>query len=293
MTLNKEVIKFSIGTVLALVAFAANSIFCRLALGAGVIDASGFTLIRLFSGTITLIILWLLLNKSTKKTENYQTLMQFGSWTGALYLFIYALSFSYAYLTLDTGLGALILFASVQITMILTNVLMGGRLSRSEWCGVIVAFSGFVYLVSPTIGSPSLVGFLLMTVSGIAWGFYSMNGKSSKKPLEETLGNFVRTLPALIFLLVVTFDGLSLTATGVVFAIASGVLASGLGYAVWYSVLPLLKGITPAVLQLLVPALAAIGGVLFVGEAFSLHLLLSSSFILGGVLIVLFSKKIA
>ncbi|WP_240009535.1 DMT family transporter [Marinomonas algicola] len=292
MILNNKVIKLVLGTVLALVAFAANSIFCRLALGAGVIDASGFTLIRLFSGTITLIILWLLLNKSTKKTESYRTLMQFGSWKGAFYLFIYALSFSYAYLTLETGLGALILFAAVQITMILTNILMGGRLSRSEWCGVIIAFSGFVYLVSPTITSPSLEGFLLMTASGVAWGFYSMNGKSSKKPLEDTLGNFVRTLPALIFLFVATFDALSLTVTGVIFALASGVLASGLGYAIWYSILPLLKGTTPAVLQLLVPVLAAIGGVFFVGEAFSLHVLLSSSFILGGVLMVLFSKKI-
>jgi len=293
VTLNNEVIKLSVGTVLALVAFAANSIFCRLALGAGMIDAAGFTLIRLFSGAITLTVLWLLLNKSTKKEERYRSLIKFGSWKGALFLFIYALAFSYAYLTLDTGIGALILFASVQITMILMGVLVGGKLSRSEWCGVVIAFSGFVYLVSPTMASPSLVGFLLMTISGIAWGLYSVNGKSSKRPLEETLGNFIRTLPALVFLLVVTSDLLSLSSIGVVFAIASGVLASGVGYAIWYSVLPSLKGTTPAVLQLLVPILAAIGGVFFVGEKFSLHILLSSLIILGGVLLVLFSKKYA
>ncbi|MCZ2720695.1 DMT family transporter [Marinomonas sp. 15G1-11] len=206
-------------------------------------------------------------------------------------MFLYALSFSYAYLTLGTGLGALILFAAVQITMILINILTGSRLSKGEWTGVIFAFSGFVYLVYPTLTTPSLSGFLLMSLSGIAWGLYSANGKLSKRPLEDTLGNFMRTIPALLVLLLITFDFLQLTSIGVVLAIASGVLASGLGYAIWYSVLPSLKGTAPAVLQLLVPVLAALGGIIFVGESLSLHLVVSAAFIIGGVLTVLYAKK--
>ncbi|MFT2109964.1 DMT family transporter [Marinomonas sp. 2405UD68-3] len=284
-------------TALALLAFAGNSIFCRLALGGGLIDASGFTLIRLLSGAITLVLLWGAVHKVKNMKSNEMSIemsinafYSFGSWKGAFYLFVYAVAFSFAYLTLDTGTGALILFAAVQITMILISVLRGGRLSNGEWLGVMLAFSGFVYLVYPTLTTPSLNGFLLMTVSGIAWGMYSLHGKASKRPLEDTLGNFVRTIPVLFLMLVVTFDMLSLTSEGVFLAIASGVVASGLGYALWYAVLPLLGAIAPAILQLLVPVLAALGGIIFVDESISLHLILSSLLIIGGVLVVLKSK---
>ncbi len=286
---NDKTTNLFLNTSLALLAFAGNSVFCRLALGEGLIDASGFTIIRLFSGAITLVILWVLINVRERKL-NISSFYSFGSWKGALYLLVYAVAFSFAYLTLDTGTGALILFAAVQITMILIGILKGGRLSKGEWLGVIVAFIGFIYLVFPTLTTPSLKGFLLMTVSGIAWGLYSLHGKLSQKPLEDTLGNFIRTVPILLLILIVMLDRLALTYEGVLLAMASGIFASALGYALWYAVIPRLGGVMPAVLQLLVPVIAAVGGIVFVGEQVSLHLLLSSLLIIGGILVVLKAK---
>ncbi len=279
-------------TTLALIAFAANSVLCRLALGDDSIDAASFTIIRLLSGAITL---WVLLHfkkifysKSNNQEESK------GSWYGSLMLFIYALTFSFAYITLDTATGALILFGSVQITMILINTIKGNRLHIVEWFGVVLAFIGFVYLMLPGINTPSAFGFILMTISGIAWGLYTLNGRSSENPLMDTAHNFIKTIPlvivvALIQLLIMKNTHLS--STGIILAILSGAIASGVGYSIWYSALPNLSVVLSAVLQLLVPVIAALGGVLLVNELITQRLLLSALMILGGILLVIIAKQ--
>jgi len=185
---NNFLIKTIIFTGLAITAFAANSVLCRLALGEGAIDASSFTTIRLLSGAITLlVIIGFSKNKTGWSTK--------GSWSASLMLFLYAITFSFAYITLDTGTGALILFGSVQITMILLSVISGNRLHITEWVGITVAFTGFVYLVIPGVTTPSAIGFLLMTVAGISWGIYTLKGRGSEFPLMDTAYNFLRTIP--------------------------------------------------------------------------------------------------
>lgn len=181
---NNYLLKIIILTSLALIAFAANSVLCRLALGENAIDASNFTVIRLLSGVIVLLaIIKLRRNKTGSPTK--------GSWLASFMLFLYAITFSFAYITLDTGTGALILFGSVQITMILLSLLSGTRLHSTEWAGVAVAFTGFVYLILPGVTTPSAIGFLLMTMAGIAWGIYTLMGRGSKSPLMDTAYNFL------------------------------------------------------------------------------------------------------
>ena len=279
-------------TVLALIAFAANSVLCRLALGDNSIDAASFTIIRLLSGAITLFILINLKKVFYKQKINKNE--SHGNWYGTFMLFIYALTFSFAYITLDTATGALILFGSVQITMVLVNTLKGNRLHFVEWLGVVLAFIGFVYLMLPGINTPSLFGFILMTVSGIAWGLYTLNGRGSQNPLMDTAYNFIKTIPlvvivALIQLLIM--KNTQLSNTGIILAILSGAIASGVGYSIWYSVLPHLSVVLSAVLQLLVPVIAALGGVLFVNELITQRLLISALMILGGILMVILSKQ--
>ena len=201
-------------------------------------------------------------------------------------LFLYAGSFSFAYVSLATGTGALILFGAVQITMILSSVLRGNTLSKLEWLGVLVAFAGFVYLVMPGVGTPSLQGFILMTVSGVTWGFYTLAGKGSKNPLSDTAYNFFRTLPLVVVLIAVTFQYAALSTSGVILAVLSGGLASGAGYTIWYMALRGLSTTQAASVQLLVPVIAAIGGIVFANEALSLRVALSSLLILGGILAV-------
>jgi len=292
--MNKpSLIKTILFTALALMAFAANSVLCRLALGEKSIDAASFTIVRLFSGAITL---WVLIylksmignNKSNKEKASS------GSWYGSLMLFIYALAFSFAYITLDTATGALILFGSVQITMILVNTFKGNRLHLIEWLGVVLAFTGFVYLMLPGINTPSLYGFILMTISGIAWGFYTLNGRGSQNPLMDTAHNFIKTIPLIVIvgiLQILIMKGIQLSKTGIFLAILSGAIASGVGYSIWYSVLPNLSVVLSAVLQLLVPVIAAFGGILFVNELITQRLLLSGLMILCGILLVILSKQ--
>lgn len=216
--------KIIIYTSLALSAFAANSVLCRLALGGGAIDATSFTVIRLFSGTITL-----LLMLRVKGGSAY--LPEAGSWTAGLMLFIYAVSFSFAYLTLDTGTGALILFGSVQTTMILLSLFKGNRLHPSEWTGLIVAFFGFVYLILPGLSTPSLMGFILMSISGAAWGVYTLQGRGSKNPLLDTAHNFLRTIPFVVLLIIVALKTGTYTFEGILYA------------AVWHQVSVIPSGI--------------------------------------------------
>ncbi|MEO9273276.1 DMT family transporter [Marinomonas sp. 5E14-1] len=280
---------------LSLLAFAANSILCRLALDGGLIDPANFTMWRLVSGAITLALLCVLQSMKQNSISLKKVWLE-GSWLSAFSLFIYAIGFSYAYVTLETGIGALILFGAVQLTLILMAVWAGQKLKSLEWIGLIVAFASFVYLVFPTLSSPSLIGFILMTFAGIAWGLYTWRGKISSLPLFATASNFIRTVPILIIALICIgfLEGYSLTtgsSEGIIFAIVSGALMSGVGYALWYAVLPSLSASLAAVLQLLVPIIATIGGVIFASEAVTLHLIIATAGVLGGVLLVILGKK--
>ena len=268
---------------MALIAFAANSVLCRLALGERAIDAPSFTVIRLLSGAMVLLaIISIKSNKTDSSTK--------GSWSASLMLFLYAITFSFAYITLDTGTGALILFGSVQITMILLSLISGDRLHITEWAGVTIAFIGFVYLILPGVRTPSAIGFLLMIVAGIAWGIYTLKGRGSDAPLRETAYNFLRTLPLVIILAIITVKNAHYSYEGVLLAVLSGGIASGIGYTIWYMALGGLSATQAAVVQLLVPVIAALGGIIFVSEAVTLRLIVSATMILGGILMVVLGR---
>lgn len=276
-----------IWTLLALLAFAGNSVLCRLALGEQAIDAAGFTSIRLLSGILTLLLILMVTQRTPATTPTSR-----GSWLAAMMLLLYAVTFSYAYLTLDTGIGALILFGAVQITMILISVIQGQRLHSTEWLGVAIAFAGFVWLVLPTLSTPSLSGFVLMSLSGIAWGIYTLKGRGSENPLGDTAFNFLRTLPAaLILLAVMLWQAHEVSPQGILLAVLSGSLASGIGYTLWYAALKGLSGTQAAVLQLSVPIIAAAGGVIFAGEIIDTRLVTSALLVLGGILLVILGKR--
>ena len=216
-----------------------------------------------------------------------------GSWRGAAMLFLYAICFSVAYLDLDTATGALILFAAVQLTMIAAAIVQGQHLNKLEWAGVLVAMSGLVYLLLPGASAPSLMGFLLMAGAGIAWGFYTLIGRGSRQAMADTSWNFVRTLPMALVLVLwaLTVGSWHMTGSGVLLAVLSGALASGLGYTAWYIALAGLSISQAAVLQLLVPVIAAVGGVFIVSEALTLNLLVASVIILGGIATVLYGRQ--
>ncbi|MDH5359298.1 MAG: DMT family transporter [Gammaproteobacteria bacterium] len=271
-------------TILALIAFSANSIFCRMALGGQSIDAASFTIIRLLSGAITLGLILLLTHKVNSNRSK-------GSWPAALMLFIYALSFSYAYISLDAGTGALILFGSVQLSMITISLLSGTRLHYTEWLGVALAFCGFIYLILPGVSTPSGTGFLLMTVSGVAWGGYTLMGKGSESPLSDTGYNFIRTLPLVAIMLIIGLSEIPYSSKGITLAILSGAFASGIGYSIWYLALPLLTSTQAAVVQLTVPLFATLGGVLFLNELINTRLFISTALILGGILLVVLGRR--
>lgn len=248
------------------------------------IDAASFTVIRLLAGIIILVIAAAI----TPKTDEARSK---GSWLAASMLFIYAVAFSYGYISLDTGTGALILFGAVQITMIIVSVVSGTRLHYCEWLGLFIAFSGFVYLIIPSLTTPSLLGLILMTISGIAWGFYTLVGRSSTQPLSDTAYNFLRTSPFIIVLLIFTFQDATITQEGILLAVLSGAIASGAGYAIWYIALGGLSVTQAAVVQLFVPIIAAIGGVIFANELITLRLVESSALVLGGILTVVLGRN--
>ncbi|MEP6343056.1 MAG: DMT family transporter [Maricaulaceae bacterium] len=270
-------------TALALIAFAANSLLAR----AGLIDPDmgpkEFTLIRLISGAIMLMLL-IQLTHRTKKDTNERA-GQRGSWWGAAALLVYALMFSLAYVTLDTGFGALCLFTSVQLT-ILGVAAIQKNIKLAEIIGALIAFAGFIYLVIPTLGTPNRIGIFMMALSGIAWGLYTVLGRGATQPLLLTSGNFIRAsflaAPLLIFIL----PHPDLSAYGVGLAIISGALTSGCGYAIWYAVLPRLSTAISGVSQLLVPPIAAFMGWVVLGENLSLRLLIATAIILLGLYIV-------
>jgi len=283
MSDSPSVINTVVFTALALMAFAANSILCRLALGDLAIDAFSFTVIRLLSAMATLSVILMLSKKSRSNSK--------GSWSASAMLFIYALTFSWAYVSLDTATGALVLFGSVQISMLLFSLFLGHRLRRIEWLGLLVSFSGFIYLVFPNITTPSLKGFLLMAVSGVAWAVYSLKGRASVSPLSDTAYNFFRTAPFVMLLFLLTQQNMHLSSSGVLYAFLSGSLASGVGYSFWYWALTGLNFVHAAVLQLLVPVIAAAGGVFFVSETITIRLLLASMLVLGGILMVVLARS--
>jgi drug/metabolite transporter (DMT)-like permease len=271
-------------TVLAMTAFAANSILCRLALGPPDIDAAGFTAIRLASGALTLLAIVRLLGRRRAGESR-------GSWLSGAALFMYAIMFSFAYVRLDVGTGALILFALVQATMIVWGIVRGERPRAFQWLGLAAAMGGLAYLVSPGLSAPSLRGSLMMGTAGIAWGVYSLRGRAAANPLATTADNFIRSLSMMLVVAVILHGSIHLSMRGSMLAVASGALASGMGYAVWYAALRGLSATRAASIQLTVPVIAALGGVLLLREPVSLRLALSALFILGGVGLTLAGRE--
>ncbi len=269
-------------TSLTMIAFAGNSVLCRIALKDTSIDAASFTTIRLISGAI---MLWLIVQMRSGTRSGR------GNWSSALALIVYAIAFSYAYVSLSTASGALLLFGAVQATMIGYGIWTGERLRRLQLLGLLLAFGGLVGLFLPGLTAPPLVGSLLMLGAGVAWGVYSLRGKGAGDPTRVTAGNFMRAVPVTVALSVFTLGSASVGAAGFWYAVASGALASGMGYALWYTVLPALKATHAATVQLSVPVIAAVGGVLFLGEPITLRLTLASTAILGGIALVILERR--
>jgi drug/metabolite transporter (DMT)-like permease len=261
---------------LALLAFASNSLLCRLALGGGSIDPASFTSIRLLSGAAMLVALAAFPRHPHRAHRN---------WISSAALAVYALTFSFAYVTLDVGTGALLLFGMVQTTMIGAALWQGDRVTSREWLGLACALGGLVYLVSPGLTAPPLVGSALMMTSGTAWGLYTLRGRSMRDAIATNAGNFVRAVPLALAVTAVAVAQANVTvsATGVLLGVVSGALASALGYIVWYAALPGLSAIRAATVQLSVPVIASAGGILLLDERLTLRLVVAAILILGGV----------
>jgi drug/metabolite transporter (DMT)-like permease len=271
-------------TCLAMLAFAGNSLLCRAALQSGATDPASFTAIRLGSGALILFLIWKFQNKASRTLP--------GDWPSALTLFGYAAGFSFAYVELGAATGALLLFAMVQVTMVGAALLRGERFGLAQSLGFALAIAGLVWLLLPGLAAPPLLGAALMMTAGFAWGLYSLRGKhQSASPLAATAGNFVRSLPFALALVLISAKQLSASSEGVLLAVTSGAIASGLGYAVWYAALPLLRASTAATVQLSVPVIAAAGAVLMLGESLSWRMAGASIAILGGIALVLKKRK--
>ncbi|ESR26097.1 DMT family transporter [Lutibaculum baratangense] len=272
-------------TAVAMAAFAGNSLLARAALSDGAMDPASYTLVRLVAGAIVLGLLLL----PRQRPRGLAALP--GSWASAAALFAYALAFSLAYLRLGAAIGTLILFASVQATMIGWGIARGHRPTPLEFAGLVLALGGLVYLLMPGLQTPDLVGSLLMVSSGAAWGVYSLRGRSARNPLDETAGNFLRAAmlcPPLF--LVFLGDAGALSLAGCILAVVSGAVTSGLGYAVWYRTLPGLSPAQAGIVQLTVPVIAAFGAVLFLSEVLTLRILVGGALILGGVGLAILSR---
>jgi drug/metabolite transporter (DMT)-like permease len=271
--------------VFALLAFAANSLFCRLALGHGTIDAGSFTFVRLAAGA--LVLLAINLGRRPRPAGVFTC-----NGLSASALFIYAGAFSLAYRQLSAGTGALLLFGSVQLTMLATALLRGERPRPSEWFGLAVAFGGLVYLVAPGLPSvgPAKEGSALIIVAGVAWGLYTLRGRRPGDPLATTAANFLWAVPLGALFWATQPGPTHLSSVGLLWAVLSGAVASGLGYAVWYSALPALTATRAATVQLAVPVLAAFGGVLLLAEPITSRLVLASILVLGGVGFAIFAR---
>ena len=264
-------------TATALIAFAANSMLCRAALREGHVDAASFTLVRLLTGAVAMSVLARLSPSSTRSA---------GNWTSAFALFVYAAAFSFAYLALPAGIGALLLFGTVQLTMIGAGLFMRERLGILQWTGLLLAMAGLCGLLVPGSSAPSTGACALMTLAGVAWGVYSLRGRSSSNPLHTTAGNFLRAAPLAAGLCAVALairGSMTLDTAGIAYAAASGVLASGLGYAIWFAALRGLRSTEAAVVQLSVPVIAMVGGIVLLQEAPTLRGCTSAFAVLGGI----------
>ena len=271
-------------TAFALTAFAFNSILCRLALGTKEIDAASFTSVRLISGVVALVLISSFYDKK-------ESIKKRGNWISAFFLFAYAICFSFAYVNLTTATGALILFGSVQTTMISAAVFSGEKPKITEWFGLIFAVGGLIYLVFPGLSSPPVSSSALMIFAGISWGFYTLRGRGSTNALADTTGNFLRTIPMIALIALPFVSQIHSSPKGILLAVLSGAIASGIGYAVWYHALKFHTATRAAILQLSVPALAAFGGVIFLAEMISTRLLLATIIIFGGIAIAIAGRK--
>jgi len=270
-------------TILAMTAFAANSLLCRAALGEGAIDAASFTTVRLASGALTL---WLIVRFLRPRSTQPR-----GDWLAAAMLFLYAIAFSFAYLSLSAGTGALILFGLVQLTMFAVGLRAGERFAPLSWAGFVIAVAGVVYLVSPGVTAPSPGGAALMAVAGVAWGIYSLRGRGIADAVSGTAGNFLRSVPLAVIASALAIGQTQASWAGAGLATASGAFTSAIGYVIWYAALRGLSVTHAATVQLSVPAIAAVGGVLLLSEPITWRFCLASAAILGGVALVLAQRR--
>ena len=286
-------------TSLAMIAFAGNSLLCRLALKQTGIDAASFTFIRIVSGAGAL---WLIFNvrKTFAPADRFSnsslitahfSLPRSGNWPSALVLFTYAAAFSFAYVSLSAGTGALLLFGAVQATMIFWGLRRGERLRALQLFGLVLASGGLVALLFPGLSAPPLGGSILMLGAGVAWGIYSLRGKAVSDPVTATAGNFLRAVLFAALLSITLFPWGNLDRAGIGYAILSGALASGMGYVIWYAALPSLKAASAATVQLSVPVLAAAGGILLLGEPLTLRFVVASIAVLGGIALVVIGPR--
>ena len=272
-------------TVIAMVAFAANPLICRLALGQQLIDAASFTSVRVVSGAVTLaLIMFPRWRRHGRGSVD---------WRSVSMLFIYMVFFSFAYLSLSASTGTLLLFGAVQFTMFIAAMRDGERFTLLSWTGFFLASIGLIYLVLPGITSPDPLGATLMLIAGVAWGGYSLFGRSAADPLESTAINFIYSVPMAIIVTLLFVDDLHYTWIGLSLAAVSGAIASGIGYAIWYAALRGLTASRAATVQLSVPTIAALGGIIFLSEPASLRLVVASALTLGGIAIVLAQRSIA
>jgi drug/metabolite transporter (DMT)-like permease len=287
-------------TLLAMIAFASNSLLCRAALKETSVDPATFTFVRIFSGALAL---WLVMSvrrtliantTATPLVDSFSnpalvprcSSLRYGNWISALALFAYAAGFSFAYTSLSAGTGALLLFGAVQATMILWGLHKSERLNTIQIVGFIVAVTGLVVLVFPGLSAPPLTASILMLGAGVAWGVYSLRGKGERNPASVTTGNFVRAVPFAAALSIIFVPWTHVNLAGVTYAMISGSLTSGVGYVIWYSALPGLKAASAATVQLSVPVLAATGGILLLGEPITMRYMLASVAVLGGIALV-------
>lgn len=272
-----------IATTLAMLAFAANSLLCRAAFKQTHIDPASFTTLRLLSGALLLWLVVCLRGSSPGRT---------GNWPSALALAIYAAAFSFAYRSLPAATGALLLFGAVQATMLTQGLRAGERLRGWQLPGFLLAGGGLCGLLLPGLSAPPLPGALLMLGAGVAWGVYSLRGRGAGDPTGVTAGNFRRAAPLALLLNLLLYRATTLDSPGVWLAVLSGAVTSGLGYVLWYTALPALRATQAATLQLSVPVIAALGGILFLGEPLTLRLLLAAPAILGGIALVIREKQL-
>jgi len=269
-------------TLLAMIAFASNSLLCRAALKHTSIDAATFTFVRIFSGAA---VLWVLI-KMRKVTSK-----ESGNWWSGLALFVYAAAFSFAYVDLAAGTGALLLFGAVQATMILWGFGKGERLDAIQIVGLLLAAAGLVVLLFPGLAAPPIGGSILMLAAGLAWGVYSLRGKSSRDAIAATAGNFLRAVPFAALVSVLVLSKMHLDSLGITYAVISGAITSGLGYVIWYAALAGLKAASAATVQLSVPVLAATGGILLLGEPITLRYAIASIAVLGGIFLAIIERR--